>query len=144
MALLIINVYNCRRFNMSRYKEIDIAVQNLMAANPIVDPLANIIEDEHLELHYEYLFEAGVSESLLEVIDDPVYNEFWANLADNFDEYFLDNGIAVRTYESEEFQDLSLEEKRIVSSRFALSMLEMAKKEIQQRIDMAILGRQSA
>jgi len=144
MALLIINVYNCRRFIMSRYKELDIAVQTLMAANPIVDPLANIIEDEHLELHYEYLFEAGIDESILEVIDDPVYNDFWSNLADNFDEYFLDNGIAVRTYESEEYQGLSEVERKIVDERFALSMLEMAKKEIQQRIDMAILGRMSS
>ena len=129
---------------MSRYKELDLAVQTLMAANPIVDPLANIIEDEHLELHYEYLFEAGIDESILEVIDDPVYNDFWSNLADNFDEYFLDNGISVRTYESEEYQGLSEVERKIVDERFSLSMLEMAKKEIQQRIDMAILGRMSS
>jgi len=129
---------------MSRYKELDLAVQTLMAANPIVDPLANVIEDEHLELHYEYLFEAGIDESILEVVDDPVYNDFWSNLADNFDEYFLDNGISVRTYESEEYQGLSEVERKVVDERFSLSMLEMAKKEIQQRIDMAILGRMSS
>ena len=80
---------------MSRYKEMDIAIQTMMLANPIIDPLANTIEDEHLELHYEYLFEQGVDESLLEVIDDPIYKDFWENLIENFDEFFLDNGIEI-------------------------------------------------
>lgn len=127
---------------MSRYKEMDIAIETMMLANPIVDPLANTIEDEHLELHYEYLYEQGVDESILEVIDDPIYTNFWEDLAENFDKYFLDNGIAVLTYENDDYQLLSDTEKKMVDRRFATAMLEEAKKEIQQRIDMAILDRQ--
>jgi len=122
----------------------DIAIQTMMAANPVIDPLANAIEDEHLELHYEFLYEQGVDESLLEVIDDPVYKAFWENLTDKFDEFFLDNGIAVMTYENDDYQLLSDTEKKMVDRRFATAMLEDAKKEIQQRIDMAILDRQSS
>ena len=127
---------------MSRYKEMDIAIQTMMLANPIIDPLANAIEDEHLELHYEFLFEQGVDESILEVIDDVVYKPFWENLVEKFDEFFLDNGIAVMTYENEDYELLSSTEKAMVNRRFATAMLEEAKKEIQQRIDMAILDRQ--
>ena len=127
---------------MSRYKEMDIAIETMMLANPIIDPLANTIEDEHLELHYEYLYEQGVDESILEVIDDPIYTNFWEDLAENFDKYFLDNGIAVLTYENDDYQLLSDTEKKMVDRRFATAMLEEAKKEIQQRIDMAILDRQ--
>ena len=127
---------------MSRYKEMDIAIQTMMLANPIIDPLANTIEDEHLELHYEFLFEQGVDESLLEVIDDPIYKDFWENLIENFDEFFLDNGIAVLTYENDDYQLLSDAEKKMVDRRFASALIEDAKKEIQQRIDMAILGRE--
>lgn len=129
---------------MSRYKEMDIAIQTMMLANPIIDPLANAIEDEHLELHYEFLFEQGVDESVLEVIDDLVYKPFWENLVEKFDEFFLDNGIAVMTYENDDYQLLSSTEKAMVNRRFASAMLEDAKKEIQQRIDMAILDRQSS
>ena len=129
---------------MSRYKEMDIAIQTMMLANPIIDPLANTIEDEHLELHYEYLFEQGVDESLLEVIDDPIYKDFWENLIENFDEFFLDNGIAVLTYENDDYQLLSDTEKKMVDRRFASALIEDAKKEIQQRIDMAILERQAS
>ena len=129
---------------MSRYKEMDIAIQTMMTANPIIDPLANAIEDEHLELHYEFLFEQGVDEAILEVIDDVVYKPFWQNLTEKFDKFFLDNGIAVHTYENDDYQLLSETEKKMVDSRFALAMLEAAKKEIQQRIDMAILDRQSS
>jgi len=128
---------------MSRYKEMDIAIQTMMLANPIIDPLANTIEDEHLELHYEYLYEQGVDEALLEVIDDPIYKDFWENLIENFDEFFLDNGIAVLTYENDDYQLLSDAEKKMVDRRFASALIEDAKKEIQQRIDMAILGRQA-
>jgi len=127
---------------MSRYKEMDIAIQTMMLANPIIDPLANTIEDEHLELHYEYLYEQGVDEALLEVIDDPIYKDFWENLIENFDEFFLDNGIAVLTYENDDYQLLSDAEKKMVDRRFASALIEDAKKEIQQRIDMAILGRE--
>jgi hypothetical protein len=127
---------------MSRYSEMSIAVETMLKANPIADALSNTIEDEHLELHYEYLFEQGIDESILEVIDDPVYNTFWENLAINFDAFFLDNGIAVHTYENDDYKLLSDIEKKMVDSRFAWAMLEMAKKEIQQRIDMAILERQ--
>ena len=127
---------------MSRYKEMDIAIQTMMLANPIIDPLANTIEDEHLELHYEYLYEQGVDEALLEVIDDPIYKDFWENLIENFDEFFLDNGIAVLTYENDDYQLLSDTEKKMVDRRFASALIEDAKKEIQQRIDMAILGRE--
>lgn len=129
---------------MSRYKEMDIAIQTMMAANPVIDPLANAIEDEHLELHYDFLYEQGVDESILEVIDDPIYKPFWENLAEKFDEFFLDNGIAVMTYENDDYQLLSSTEKKMVDRRFATAMLEDAKKEIQQRIDMAILDRQSS
>ena len=128
---------------MSRYKEMDIAIQTMMLANPIIDPLANTIEDEHLELHYEFLFEQGVDESLLEVIDDPIYKDFWENLIENFDEFFLDNGIAVLTYENDDYQLLSDTEKKMVDRRFASALIEDAKKEIQQRIDMAILEREN-
>jgi len=127
---------------MSRYKEMDIAIQTMMLANPIIDPLANTIEDEHLELHYDYLYEQGVDEALLEVIDDPIYKDFWENLIENFDEFFLDNGIAVLTYENDDYQLLSDAEKKMVDRRFASALIEDAKKEIQQRIDMAILGRE--
>jgi len=127
---------------MARYKQMDIAVQNLMLANPIVDPLANIIEDEHLELHYDFLFEQGVDESFLQVIDDDVYKELWENLIENFDEHFLDNGIAVNTYENDDYQLLKDAEKKMVDRRFASAMIEDAKKEIQQRIDMGILKKQ--
>jgi len=129
---------------MSRYKEMDIAIQTMMLANPIIDPLANAIEDEHLELHYEFLFEQGVDESILEVIDDIVYKPFWENLVEKFDEFFLDNGIAVMTYENDDYQLLSKIEKAMVDRRFASALIEDAKKEIQQRIDMAILDRQSS
>ena len=128
---------------MSRYKEMDIAIQTMMLANPIIDPLANAIEDEHLELHYEFLFEQGVDESVLEVIDDVVYKSFWENLVDKFDEFFLDNGVAVHTYENDDYQLLSKTEKTLVDHRFASALIEDAKKEIQQRIDMAILDRQA-
>ena len=128
---------------MSRYKEMDIAIETMMLANPIIDPLANAIEDEHLELHYDFLYEQGVDESILEVIDDPIYKPFWENLAEKFDEFFLDNGIAVMTYENDDYQLLSSTEKIMVDRRFATAMLEQAKKEIQQRIDMAILDRQA-
>jgi len=127
---------------MSRYKEMDIAIETMMLANPIIDPLANTIEDEHLELHYDFLYEQGVDESILEVIDDVVYKPFWENLTEKFDEFFLDNGIAVMTYENEDYELLSSTEKAMVNRRFATAMLEEAKKEIQQRIDMAILDRQ--
>lgn len=129
---------------MSRYKEMDIAIQTMMLANPIIDPLANTIEDEHLELHYEFLFEQGVDESVLEVIDDVVYKPFWENLVEKFDDFFLDNGIAVMTYENDDYQLLSKTEKAMVDRRFASALIEDAKKEIQQRIDMAILDRQSS
>jgi len=129
---------------MSRYKEMDIAIQTMMLANPIIDPLANTIEDEHLELHYEYLYEQGIDEALLEVIDDPIYKDFWENLIENFDEFFLDNGIAVLTYENDDYQLLSDTEKKMVDRRFASALIEDAKKEIQQRIDMAILERQAS
>jgi hypothetical protein len=129
---------------MSRYKEMDIAIQTMMLANPSLDPLANTIEDEHLELHYDYLFEQGVDESVLEVIDDVVYKSFWDNLVDKFDEFFLDNGIAVHTYENDDYKLLSKIEKTLVEQRFASAMIEDAKKEIQQRIDMAILDKQSS
>ena len=129
---------------MSRYKEMDIAIQTMMLANPIIDPLANAIEDEHLELHYEFLFEQGVDESILEVIDDIVYKPFCENLVEKFDEFFLDNGIAVMTYENDDYQLLSKIEKTMVDRRFASALIEDAKKEIQQRIDMAILDRQSS
>jgi hypothetical protein len=125
---------------MSRYKEMDIAIQTMMAANPIADPLANAIEDEHLELHYDYLCEQGYDEDFLKVIDTDIYASFWENLTDNFDKFFLDNGIAVHTYENDDYQLLSSTEKAMVDRRFATAMLEQAKKEIQQRIDMAILG----
>jgi len=128
---------------MSRYKEMDIAIETMMLANPIIDPLANAIEDEHLELHYDFLYEQGVDESILEVIDDPIYKPFWENLTEKFDEFFLDNGIAVMTYENDDYQLLSSTEKKMVDRRFATAMLEQAKKEIQQRIDMAILDRQA-
>ena len=128
---------------MSRYKEMDIAIETMMLANPIIDPLANTIEDEHLELHYDFLYEQGVDESILEVIDDPIYKPFWDNLTEKFDEFFLDNGIAVGTYENDDYQLLSSTEKVMVDRRFATAMLEQAKKEIQQRIDMAILDRQA-
>ena len=127
---------------MSRYKEMDIAIETMMLANPIIDPLANTIEDEHLELHYDFLYEQGVDESILEVIDDVVYKPFWENLTEKFDEFFLDNGIAVMTYENEDYELLSSTEKAMVNRRLATAMLEEAKKEIQQRIDMAILDRQ--
>jgi len=120
---------------MSRYKEMSIAVETLLMANPIIDPLANTIEDEHLELHYDFLFEQGIDEALLEVIDDPIYDDFWDNLCNNFDSFFLDNGIAVYTYENDDYQLLSDTEKKMVDSRFAMAMLESAKKEIQMRID---------
>jgi len=120
----------------------DIAIETMMLANPIIDPLANTIEDEHLELHYDFLYEQGVDESILEVIDDVVYKPFWENLTEKFDEFFLDNGIAVMTYENEDYELLSSTEKAMVNRRFATAMLEEAKKEIQQRIDMAILDRQ--
>jgi hypothetical protein len=129
---------------MSRYSEMSIAVETLLMANPIADALANTIEDEHLELYYDYLFEQGVDESILEVIDDPIYNTFWENLANNFDSFFLDNGIAVLTYENDDYKLLSPTEKKMVDFRFAWAMLEMAKKEIQQRIDMVIIERQGA
>jgi len=122
----------------------DIAIQTMMLANPIIDPLANTIEDEHLELHYEYLYEQGIDEALLEVIDDPIYKDFWENLIENFDEFFLDNGIAVLTYENDDYQLLSDTEKKMVDRRFASALIEDAKKEIQQRIDMAILERQAS
>jgi hypothetical protein len=120
---------------MSRYSEMSIAVETLLMANPIIDPLANTIEDEHLELHYDYLAEQGVDETILQVVDDPVYDSFWENLAEKFDEFFLDNGIAVLTYENDDYKLLSDVEKKMVDSRFALAMLEQAKKEIQMRID---------
>ena len=129
---------------MARHSEMDIAIQTLMLANPIIDPLANAIEDEHLELHYEFLFEQGVDESVLEVIDDVVYKPFWEDLAENFDKYFQDNAIAVRTYENDDYEALTDFEKKMVNRRFATAMLELAKKEIQQRIDMAVLDRQSS
>jgi hypothetical protein len=128
---------------MSRYKEMDIAVQNLMLANPIVDPLVNTIEDEHLELHYDFLFEQGVDESVLQIVDDDVYKEFWEDLIENFDKHFLDNGIAVNTYENDDYRLLKDAEKKMVDRRFASAMIEDAKKEIQQRIDMRILERQT-
>jgi hypothetical protein len=129
---------------MARHSEMDIAIQALMLANPIIDPLANVIEDEHLELHYDYLFEQGVDESILEVIDDVVYKPFWEDLAENFDKYFHDNGIASGTYDNDDYQKTLTDiEKKMVDRRFATAMLELAKKEIQQRIDMAILGKQA-
>src|SRR6056300_676472 len=100
---------------MSRYKEMDIAIETMMLANPIIDPLANTIEDEHLELHYDFLYEQGVDESILEVIDDVVYKPFWENLTEKFDEFFLDNGIAVMTYENEDYELLSSTEKAMVN-----------------------------
>jgi len=124
---------------MSRYKQMSIAVDTLLAANPVIDPLAAVIEDEHLELHYEYLFEQGVDESILQVIDDPIYKEFWENLRENFVEHFLDNGIAVSTFDNDDYHLLSDPEKKMVTHRFATAMLEAAKKEIQQRIDLAVL-----
>ena len=129
---------------MARHSEMDIAIQTLMLANPIIDPLANTIEDNHLELHYDYLFEQGVDESILEVIDDVVYKPFWEDLAENFDKYFQDQGIAVLTYENDDYKALTDIEKKMVNSRFAWAMLELAKKEIQQRIDMAIIERQNS
>ena len=128
---------------MARYKHMDIAIQALMAANPIVDPLCNTIEDEHLELHYDFLYEQGVDEGILQVIDDPVYKDFWEDLIENFDKHFLDNGIAVMTYENDDYQLLREPEKKMVNRRFASAMIEDAKKEIQQRIDMRILGKQT-
>jgi len=136
---------NNEKENTIRHSEMDIAIQTMMLANPIIDPLANAIEDEHLELHYEFLFEQGVDESILEVIDDLVYKPFWEDLAENFDKYFHDNGIAVGTYDNDDYQKALTDiEKKMVSRRFATAMLELAKKEIQQRIDMAILDRQSS
>ena len=127
---------------MSRYSEMSIAVQTLMAANPIVDPLANVIEDEHLEMHYDYLCDQGYDEDFLKVIDSDVYRPFWENLAENFVEFFLDNGIAVSTFDNDDYHLLTPTEQAMVTRRFATAMLEDAKKEIQQRIDMAIVGRE--
>jgi len=124
---------------MGKMNQLDLVVAELLAANPIVDPLAYVIEEEHLQFHYDLLADQGISEYELQVIDSHHYQSFWNNLHENFDEYFLDNGIAVNTYEAFHEYSLTPAEQQMVYSRFATIMLEKAKLEIQQRIDFRTL-----
>jgi len=124
---------------MTDYKTMDIVIGEFIFANPIIDPLAHTIEEEHLQYFYETLIEQGVSEVEANVIDSNHYIEFWQNLYENFDEFFLDNGIALNTYSCMTEYGLSPEESSMVSCRFANIMLEKVKLEIQQRIDFNVI-----
>lgn len=129
-----------KEYIMGRYKEMDIAFESLMEANPIIDPLANVIEDEHFELRYDYLADSGVDETSLLIVDSDLWRDFWEDLVENFDKHFLDNGIAVNTYENDDFRLLSESEQKMVCRRFSMAMIEMVKKELQMRIDLYAIG----
>ena len=124
---------------MGKMNQLDIVVGELLAANPVVDYLAYVIEEEHLQFHYDLLADQGISEYELQVIDSHHYKSFWENLFDNFDEYFLDNGIAVNTYEAFNVYELTKPEEEMVYARFRTIMIEKAKLAIQQRIDCNVL-----
>jgi len=123
---------------MGKMKDFSIILELLHQANPIADPLCEVIEEEHLSLYAEHLYETNIiaPEELL-VIDSVHFEEFWQDLLLNFDAYFLDNGIAVNTYECLDTYDVSTEIKVLVASQFQQDMIYKCKHEIQQRIDAA-------
>jgi len=118
---------------MGKMNKISMLVDELLAANPVIDPLVDTIEENHFSLAYDNFFE-NLGVDYTEPLD-PVYDKlFMEDLLNNFDEYFLDDGIAVRTYEAFDGHNLSREDKRQIAERFQTIMIVEARKALSERI----------